>query len=94
MKFIPVRDFRTRPAQIWRELPGEEEMVITNNGKPIAMLAPLSDSNLEETLKAFRKVKAMNAVRNMQERSFKNNNDKMTLDEINAEISATRKNRK
>ena len=63
MRFIPVRDFRTRPAQIWKELPGQEEMVITNNGKPIAILAPVSESNLEETINAFRKIKAMNAVR-------------------------------
>lgn len=94
MKFIPVRDFRTRPAEIWKKLPEAEEMVITNNGKPIAMLAPVSDSNLEETLQAFRKVKAMDAVRKMQEISFQNGNNEMTLDEINAEIAATRKSKK
>lgn len=94
MKFIPVRDFRTRPAEIWKKLPEAEEMVITNNGKPIAMLAPVSDSNLEETLRAFRKIKAMDAVRKMQEQSYQNGNDKMSLDEINTEIAAARKNRK
>ncbi|NOY74986.1 MAG: type II toxin-antitoxin system Phd/YefM family antitoxin [Kiritimatiellaeota bacterium] len=93
MRFIPVRDFRTRPAQIWKDLPGNEEMVITNNGKPIAMLAPVSESNLEETLNAFRKVKAMNAVQKMQAISFENNNATMTLSEINEEIAAERKNR-
>ena len=93
MRFIPVRDFRTRPAQIWKDLPGNEEMVITNNGKPIAMLAPVSESNLEETLNAFRKIKAMNAVRKMQSISFENKNNAMTLKEINTEIGAERKNR-
>lgn len=94
MKFIAVRDFRTHPAKIWRDLPGEEEMVITNNGKPIAMLTPISDSNLEETLQAFRKVKAMDTVRKMQEISYQNGNKEMTLDEINAEINDARKSKR
>ena len=38
-------------------------MVITNNGKPIALLTPLSDENLEETLSAIRRARAANALR-------------------------------
>jgi antitoxin (DNA-binding transcriptional repressor) of toxin-antitoxin stability system len=38
MKFITVRDIRSSPAAIWKRLPEEQEMVITNNGKPIALL--------------------------------------------------------
>ena len=53
MKFITVRDLRTSPAQVWKDLPEEQEMVITNNGKPIALLTPISDRNLEETLVCF-----------------------------------------
>jgi len=49
MKFITVKDIRTTPAQIWKQLPEEHEMMITNNGKPIALLTPLSDANLEDT---------------------------------------------
>jgi antitoxin (DNA-binding transcriptional repressor) of toxin-antitoxin stability system len=29
-------------------------MIITSNGRPIAILAAISESNLEESLKAFR----------------------------------------
>ena len=46
MKFITVRDIRTSPAEIWKQLPEEQEMVITNNGRPIALLTPLSDDTL------------------------------------------------
>jgi antitoxin (DNA-binding transcriptional repressor) of toxin-antitoxin stability system len=69
-------------------------MVITNNGKPIALLTPLTDRNLEETLAVIRQAKAIQAVRKMQEISVSLGNDKMTLDEINAIIADTRKNRK
>jgi len=91
MKFITVRDLRTTPAQIWKELPEEQEMVITNNGRPIALLTPLSDSNLEDTLKAVRKARAMNAVQKMQEISIKRKNTGLTEQEIEEEIKEARK---
>ena len=93
MKFITVRDFRTRPAQIWKELPNEEGMVITNNGKPMALLSPLSDHNLEETIGTIRKVKTINAVKKMHEISVSLGSDKMSLAEINKEIKAYRNKR-
>jgi len=94
MKFITVRDFRTSSANIWKILPKEQEMVITNNGKPVALLTPLSDQNLEETLSAIRRAKAINAVKMIQQESIKNGTDKMTLEEINHEIKMSRQERK
>jgi hypothetical protein len=41
MKFVSVRDFRASSANIWKTLPEEQEMVIANNGKPIALLTPI-----------------------------------------------------
>ena len=81
MKFITVRDLRTSPAQIWKDLPEEHEMVITNNGKPIALLTPINDSNLEETLSTVRRAKAAKAVRTMQEKSRERGTNEMSLEE-------------
>jgi antitoxin (DNA-binding transcriptional repressor) of toxin-antitoxin stability system len=94
MKFITVRDLRTTPAQIWRDLPEEQEMIITNNGKPIALLTPLSDSDIEDTLTAVRRARAMNAVKKMQYNSLKNELSEMTMEEIEREIKETRKSKK
>ena len=91
MKFVTVRDFRTSPAAIWKKLPSEREMIITNNGKPIALLTPLTDDTMEDTVSAVRRAKAINAVKKMQEISFSLGNDKMTLDEINVIIKDVRK---
>jgi len=93
MKFVTVRDFRTSSANIWKTLPKEQEMVITNNGKPIALLTPLSDRNLEETLSAIRRAKAINAVKVIQQESIKNETNKITLEEINNEIKMSRQMR-
>ena len=94
MKFITVRDLRTSPAQVWRELPHEQEMVITHNGKPIALLTPLSDSTLEQTLSAIRRARAMEAVRQLQQAAVKSGVSDMNLDEINKEIREVRKRKK
>ena len=93
MRFVTVREFRTSSASIWRDLPEEREMIITNNGKPIALLAPLTDRTLEETLSDFRRAKAISAVRMIQQQSIENGTDKMTLEEINQIIAQARKER-
>lgn len=91
MKFITVRDIRTSPAAIWKRLPEEQEMVITNNGKPIALLTPLSDETLEETVSAVRRARAVNAVRKMRRIAEERGLSSMTEDEIQAEIDAARR---
>jgi antitoxin (DNA-binding transcriptional repressor) of toxin-antitoxin stability system len=93
MTFISVRDLRGKSAQVWKELPREREMIITSNGRPIAIIAAISDSNLEESLSAFRQARAVEAVASLQRRSVKMGNDKITMDEIDAEIKAVRKKR-
>ncbi len=93
MKFVSVRDLRGRSAEIWRELPGEREMVITSNGRPVAILAAVSESNLEESLAAFRQARAIDAVSSIQRRSFAAGADAISAADIEAEIAAVRQAR-
>jgi antitoxin (DNA-binding transcriptional repressor) of toxin-antitoxin stability system len=93
MRFLSVRDLRGKSAQIWKDLPEEREMVITSNGRPIAILAAISESNLEESLTAFRQARAIEAVAALQRRSADQGTDKITIDEIDAEIKAVRNKR-
>jgi antitoxin (DNA-binding transcriptional repressor) of toxin-antitoxin stability system len=93
MKFLSVRDLRGKSAKIWKELPEEREMVITSNGRPIAILAAVNEANLEESLSAFRTARAVEAVASLQRRSVEQGADRITLDEIDAEIKAVRSQR-
>jgi antitoxin (DNA-binding transcriptional repressor) of toxin-antitoxin stability system len=93
MKFISVRDLRSKSAQVWKQLPEEREMIITSNGRPIAIIAAIGDSDLEESLSAFRQARAVEAVASLQRRSVEVGNDKITMDEIDAEIKAVRRKR-
>ena len=94
MKFISVRDLRSKSAQVWKELPEEREMIITSNGRPIAIIAATKDSDLEESLSALRQARAVEAVASLQRRSVDKGNDKITMNEIDSEIKAVRKKRR
>jgi antitoxin (DNA-binding transcriptional repressor) of toxin-antitoxin stability system len=94
MKFVTVRDLRTTPAQIWRELPGEQEIVITNNGKPIALLTPITDADMEDTVTAVRRARAATALKRIRNVAAKNGLSAMTMEDINDEIQEYRKSKK
>ena len=89
MNFYSVRDLRTTPKAIWGNLALDGEVVITNNGKPTALLVNLEDYDFETTVKAVRQAKAMMAFNSMRSRASENGF--MTDDEIEAEIAAARK---
>ena len=93
MKFVSIRDLRGKSAEVWKKLPGEREMVITSNGRPIAILAAVNESNLEESLSAFRQARAVEAVASLQRRSVEQGTDNISMDEIDSEIKAVRRKR-
>ncbi len=88
MNFYTVRDLRTTPKTIWENLTDDGEVVITNNGKPTAIMIDISDGNFEETLKAVRQAKAMIAFNMMRKKAA--DRGFMTDEEIEAEIDAAR----
>ena len=93
MKFLSVRDLKTKSSQVWKELAGQKEMIVTSNGRPIALLSSINENNLEQVLAAFRRARATNAVASIQYESTQKGTDKITMDEINAEIEAVRSKR-
>lgn len=94
MKFITARDFRIRPGSVWENLKKNNEVVITSNGKPIALLTGVSDINFDETLKAIRRAKAEIALSKMRAASLEKGLSKLSDKEIEAEIRSVRKARK
>jgi len=94
MKFLSVRDLKTKSSQVWKDLPDQKDMVITSNGRPIAILSSINENNLEQILSAFRQARAIEAVTSIQYESVRKGTDKITLEEINNEIKAVRSKRK
>ncbi len=94
MKFLSVRDLKTKSSQIWKDLPEQKEMVVTSNGRPIALLSSINENNLEQVLTAFRRSRATNSLASIQYDSIQKGTDIISMDEINAEIGVIRSKRK
>lgn len=94
MKFITVRDLRGRSGQVWAKLAREREVILTSNGKPIAILSAVSEETLEESLAAVRQARAVAAVEKMQRQSIHAGTDSLSSRDIEAEIKAVRKARR
>ncbi|MBC2716952.1 MAG: type II toxin-antitoxin system Phd/YefM family antitoxin [Desulfobacteraceae bacterium] len=94
MKFLSIRDLKTKSSQIWKDLPEQKEMVVTSNGRPIALLSSINENNLEQVLTAFRRARATNALASIQYDSIQKGTDMISMDEINAEIGVIRSKRK
>jgi len=93
MRFISVRDLSTKPREIWTKIK-DEEVVITSNGKPIALLSGVTEETLEKTVRSIRRSRALIALEEMQKKSLELGLDKLTDSQIESEIQAVRKTRK
>jgi len=93
MKFLSTRDLRNRPGFV-RELAKNEDLVLTANGKPIALLLGVEEGDLEETAQAIRQARAQRAVSRMRREAAKRGIDKISASLIEAEIRAVRSKRK
>jgi uncharacterized protein YaaQ len=89
-----VRDLRTQPRQIWDKLAEVHELIITNNGKPSALMIEIDDENIEDVLASVRQSMAMRATNKLRLSSVMNGNAHMSKEDIEAEIAEARKERR
>ncbi len=94
MNFIPVRKLRLQPAEVWKTLKKDNELIVTNNGNPVALMTPVNSENLEEIMLAFRRARAFLALDSINRGAIASGKNKITQTEIEKEIKAARKNRK
>ncbi len=94
MQFTSLRDFRTKTAEIRKDLERQHEIVLTANGRPIAILAQVDEENFEERLKALRRARANALLDRIQAKSKERGTDRLTMAQIDAEIAKARRERR
>ncbi|MFC1452193.1 type II toxin-antitoxin system Phd/YefM family antitoxin [Verrucomicrobiota bacterium] len=94
MKFLSVRDLRGNSARVWRELRDEKEMVVTSNGRPVAVLTAVDESSVEQSLAAWRQVRATQAIADIQRQSVQKGTDRLSMGDIGGEIKEARQARR
>jgi PHD/YefM family antitoxin component YafN of YafNO toxin-antitoxin module len=93
MKFLSTRELRNRPGYV-RELVQRDDLVLTANGKPIAILLGVEEDKLEETTRAIRQAKAQLALSRMRKEAARRGLERSSHSVIDAEIRAVRSKRK
>ena len=88
MNFYSMRDLRTESKNMWADLSRGDEVILTNNGRPSAIMIDIPEGGFDEVVQAVRQAKAMIALNSMRQRAaregFKSD------DEIEALINEAR----
>ena len=93
MKFLSTRDLRNRPGYV-RAQAAKDDLVLTANGKPVAILVGIDDDGFEEAVRAIRQAKAQRALSRMRRKAATRALDRLSPAAIGAEIRAVRSRRK
>ena len=88
MNFYSIRDLRTESKSVWENLSAGGEVVITNNGKPSALMIDIPEGGFDEVVQAVRQARAMIAFNSMRRRAAARGF--LSEEEIEAEIRAAR----
>lgn len=69
MNFYSVRDLRTNSKSMWTDLSHGDEVILTNNGKPSALMTDIPEGGFDDTVQAVRQAKAMIALNSMRRKA-------------------------
>ena len=94
MEFMTIRELSKSPKNTLTRLSKGNKAVLTNNGKPQALLIKIDGERFEQTLSLLQKLEFLQNLTEMRLVSLRNGNANMSMDEINAEITAVRKKRR
>lgn len=93
MEFVTIRDLRLKPGAVWDKLRQQGEIILTSNGRPVAVIAEVGENDVEETLAALRRARAQAAVSRLRRAAAANGVNKLSAAEIEAEIAQVRRAR-
>ena len=94
MNYLAVKDLKA-PRLVRETLAAYGTAIVTNNGKPMAMLVDLAEGeNPDQLAEAIRMARARLALSDLRTAGRRNGTGAMTLGEINEEIRSARAERR
>jgi antitoxin (DNA-binding transcriptional repressor) of toxin-antitoxin stability system len=93
MKFVTIRELRSKTATIRKDLEQEQEIVLTANGRPFAVMTRVGPDSVEEELQAMRRARAQGAVKRIRAEAKARGLGRLTMDEIDALVAEARRAR-
>jgi len=92
--FVSFRELRTSTTKINDMLTDDGKIIVTSNGKPKAIMIQVNETDFEDTLAIINQVKLARVINNLRASARNSGASEMSLDEINAEIALSRKERR
>lgn len=90
MKLIAIKDLK-QPRQLKERLQAEKELLLTSDGRPVAVLVNVEAAeDPEGVLQAIRDARSRLALSRIRELARRNRTATLALEQINQEIRATR----
>ena len=94
MKLIAIQDLK-QPRRLKERLLAEKELLLTSDGRPVAVLVNVDASEDPETvIQSIRDSRSRLALSRVRKASARSGADGLSLSAINREIAATRKARR
>ena len=90
MKSISVQDLGGAGA-LAKRLREDEELLVMSGDKPIAVMVAADEASFESRLMAFRRARFKESLAEIQRDAVARGLDNITMEEIDAEIAACRK---
>lgn len=94
VSFISTRELSKQPGRVMAKASEEGPQVITKNGVAAAYLIPTSGRGIEADLDALRRLLLGRALDAAQAEAARSGASEITMEEINAEIAAYRRERR
>ena len=93
MKLIAIQDLK-QPRRLKERLLAEKELLLTSDGRPVAVLVNVDASEDPETMiQSIRDSRSRLALSRIRESAARSGTARLSLAEINLKIAATRKAR-
>ena len=94
MSTISVSDLQRKPAKQWLKAAGHEDLVVTSKGQPVAVLMRVASDSVESTRALVRSVRALQAEASLQEAAAASGASELSMSDIDAEITTSRRARR
>ncbi len=93
MKFMSIREFRLNTSKVRRSLDHEEEVILTANGQPFAIVSRIRPDVLDKELQAIRRARAKVALDRIRASAEESGTADVSMQEVNAIIRTARRKR-
>ncbi|HUX33422.1 MAG TPA: hypothetical protein VMV51_06075 [Gemmatimonadaceae bacterium] len=87
---LTYRELRNTPGRVWERLSNDEPLTLVADGEAKAVLIPVPDGDVATALEAYRRGRALIALRRIREQARQNGTAAMTLEQINEVVREVR----